>query len=393
MKIVYAQSDLPESFSKSIFLAGPTPRSEGIQSWRHEALAILEALNYDGVVFVPENPPGGGAFDDWGKSQQDYKDVVKWEKDALNMSDCIVFWVPRNMESMPALTTNDEWGYYKTSGKVVFGAPPKAAKVRYQKYWADKLDVPVADSLVQTLQNAIELVGKGGIRYGGCRNIPMFIWKTKHMQNWAKNHFACGNRLDHAEVLWRFGVGPGKKIPFAYIIHMDIYVKKEDRNKSNEFVFFRPDISSVVLFKKAEELEDTEIVLIKEFRSPVNNEECMVYEVPGGSSFKENIDPAKLASDEVKEETGITIAPGRFSFFKARQVAATLSSHKSYLFTAELNEDEMAQAKSLSESGKWLGEENTSERCYMHVTTIGKLLHDNFNVDWSMMGMILRAVI
>jgi hypothetical protein len=38
MEVVYTGEDMPEKFSKSIFLAGPTPRNkEEVESWRGDA--------------------------------------------------------------------------------------------------------------------------------------------------------------------------------------------------------------------------------------------------------------------------------------------------------------------------------------------------------------------
>ena len=39
---------------KSIFLAGPTPRGENQISWRKKACEILERLNFEDIVYVPE---------------------------------------------------------------------------------------------------------------------------------------------------------------------------------------------------------------------------------------------------------------------------------------------------------------------------------------------------
>src|SRR3989344_6490668 len=118
MQIVYALEPLPETINKSIFLAGPTPRSQDIKSWRPEALAILEKLSYDGVVFVPESRNG-----QWQESE--YVNQIEWEEYCLNVADCIVFWIPRAMDTMPALTTNIEWGVWCNSGKAVLGVPPE----------------------------------------------------------------------------------------------------------------------------------------------------------------------------------------------------------------------------------------------------------------------------
>ena len=103
----------------SIFLAGPTPRDNSIVSWRPEALSILERLNYDGVVFVPE--PFG----------QDYLYQVNWEKCGLTAASVIVFWVPRVKWVMAGLTTNVEFGRYIGSKRVLYGRPDAAESCKY----------------------------------------------------------------------------------------------------------------------------------------------------------------------------------------------------------------------------------------------------------------------
>jgi len=159
--VIYAGKYNIEEGKKSIFLAGPTPRSstvmdgcgEGTKSWRPEAIRILESLGFDGNIFVPEPIEG----ESWPK----YDDQLNWEDNCLVYCDCIIFWIPRNMSNMPGLTTNDEWGYWKDSGKCVLGAPKDAQKVRYQKWWAEKLSIPFSDRLDFTCQNAIYYINRG----------------------------------------------------------------------------------------------------------------------------------------------------------------------------------------------------------------------------------------
>lgn len=395
MKIVYAGEAVPSTFEKAIFLAGPTPRKSDVQSWRPEALAILELLGYDGVVYVPEYRPGSDR--EWNNSigkSFDHQQQIQWETTCLEMSDCIVFWVPRDLATMPALTTNDEWGTWKKTGKIVFGCPETAPKTRYQQYFAEKLSVPLANTLTVTMQNAFDMVSKGAARSNGERNIPLMVWNTKAFQSWYDAHRDVGNYLEGAEVLWSFRVGPDKKFVFSYTIHVNMYVLAEDRCKVNEFVFFRTDISCVVLYHKADNLPESEVVLIKEFRSPVRNEDGFVYEVAGGSSFKEGQDPVKVASDEVFEETGIRVSPGRFRCFKSRQIAATVSSHHAYMYAAEITEEELAYAKAAEAENKMFGNNVTdSEQTYIKVATIEDVLEHRIPIDWSMVGMILRAVV
>ena len=98
MRIYYGtdpiDQDVLNQYPHSIFLAGPTPRSEDVPSWRPKACKILEELGYKGLVFAPE--PEGEAW-------PNYIDQVDWEQWGLTSCDTIVFWVPRDLKDMPAL--------------------------------------------------------------------------------------------------------------------------------------------------------------------------------------------------------------------------------------------------------------------------------------------------
>ena len=111
--------------NKSIFLAGPTPRSIDVETWRKEALIILDELGFDGVVYVPERE-----FDD---RTFDYDNQVSWEREAFYTAAVIVFWIPRNLETMPAFTTNVEFGYWLGKGDktVLYGRPDDSERNRY----------------------------------------------------------------------------------------------------------------------------------------------------------------------------------------------------------------------------------------------------------------------
>ena len=49
--------------NKSIFLAGPTPRSMDIDGWRNEAINILNKFDFRGIVYVPEKEFDDRTFD------------------------------------------------------------------------------------------------------------------------------------------------------------------------------------------------------------------------------------------------------------------------------------------------------------------------------------------
>jgi hypothetical protein len=154
--IGYAQKDIPPAWDGSIFLAGPTPRDRTVASWRPGAVeALRQRWSADGtgrlVVFVPEYEAGSFSEADWDRQ-------VEWEDACLNACDVIAFWVPRDMRTLPGLTTNVEWGRWESSGKVVLGAPPDAANNRYLFHYARRHGVPTAETLEGTMDAALALL-------------------------------------------------------------------------------------------------------------------------------------------------------------------------------------------------------------------------------------------
>ncbi len=381
LTIVYALEEPPHSFAKSVFLAGPTPRDERARSWRPSAIEALERAGYDGVVFVPEDRTGVWHGDTTAQ--------IEWEDRCLHMSDCVLFWVPRNMETMPALTTNVEFGRWEDSGRMVLGTPDDAVRNGYLQHYARKLDVPVADTLDDTVRLALELIGDGAVRYGGEREVPLMIWRTPAFQQWHDNLVVAGNRLDHARVVWTFRVGPGRKFVFFWALHVDVYIASEDRHKTNEVVLARPDISTIVMYQRAPVLDDSLIVLVQEFRSPVSNGTSFVTEVAGGSSFKPGGNPLQLAAEEAHEESGLAIDPSRFRAHEARQMVATMSAHKAHLFSVEITDDEAEQVR--RSAGVAFGVQEDTERTFVTIATLGEI-RQQATVDWSMLGMILQVL-
>ena len=144
MRIVYARTPLPPS----IFLAGPTPRDKDTPSWRPAALTILDALQFKGTVFVPE--------DDFYREDFDYDSQVGWELAALNRSAAILFWVPRG-PALPGFTTNVEFGMFASKQNVVLGYPEDAEKMKYLHVHADRYNIPVYHTLADTVKAAIVL--------------------------------------------------------------------------------------------------------------------------------------------------------------------------------------------------------------------------------------------
>ena len=152
MKIIYANQPIVAN-KPSIFLAGPTPRDATL-SWRPAALDFFKLADWDGIVYVPE--------DESGQWKNSYDEQVEWEEKALVAATCILFWIPRDLTTMPGFTTNVEWGWWYKSGKVVLGYPKEAPKMRYLDYHARKHNIPISYDLNETIDNAIKLTNLYG---------------------------------------------------------------------------------------------------------------------------------------------------------------------------------------------------------------------------------------
>lgn len=377
--LVYAGEKLPQHITKSIFLAGPTTRTNDLISWRKEAIEILKQLNYDGVVFIPE------ARD--GEDYPEYNNQVEWEQQMLDLCDCILFWIDRNYS--PGLTTNIEWGKYQNSAKIVMGFPVDCKNTRYIEYECNKLKIEINNTLLDTIKCAIDFVGNGAYRENGECYVPLNIWSTDMFQKWYKEQKNVGNVLELARVNYVFKMPKAQKV-FLWILYVKVFIKNENRYKENEFVVSRTDISSIVLYRKDEDdILNSDIILIEEFRSPARNSKCMVFEVPGGSSIADNVDPLETIVEEIKEETGLSFDRNRISFESDRQLMATLSSHKCYLYSLRLSDEELEGIKSLE--GTTNGVEEDSELTYLRIMKVKDILKNDL-LDWSNIGYILSVL-
>lgn len=396
MQVIYAKEKFPESFSKSLFLAGPTPRSKKIESWRPEALRILEEMKYDGVVFIPEDRDSGSQVSLSDQNQ------IDWEDEGLNRADCILFWIPRSIWAigistkkdwqtltMPALTTNIEFGRWEDSSKIVVGIPHNADKVGYIKHYVEKLNVPYSESIEATIRTALGMIGDGALRSGGECQVPFHIWNTSVFQSWYRAQLAIGNRLDGARQLWVYYIGQENKILFSWILQVNVYVAREQRHKANEFIISRSDISTMIMYNRADDIMDAIVVLVREFRSTVSNIDGYVRELPCGSSGGILDSPLAVAIQEVKQEIGLEIDPCRIQIHYPRQVASAFCIYKAHLFSAEITEQELDQLR--KNMGKVFGVVKDTERTFIEIRTLREITNDS-TIDWSMLGMILSVL-
>lgn len=384
MRIVYSNETAPDSFTKSIFLAGPTPRKASVKSWRPDALKILTDKKYDGVVFVPEFR-GGKKPDGWT-----YEEQCKWEHKCLDMADIILFWVPRNLRTMPAFTTNVEFGIYAHSGKIVLGSPKNAPKMSYFKFMSDKFAIPRFNSLESTLSHALEIIGEGAERAGGECTVPLKLWRTQSFRSWHAAKTKAGHKLLNARVDFLILKGKKRDWVYAWGMQADISVFGENRRKHNESVISRPDISTVLMFRKEENIMDSVIVLVREFRSSASTKDGFIWELPGGSSASKET-PLESAFHEVFEETGLEMENNNLSFCGARQLAGTFSAHKAYLYAYPLNADEINWLKKQKNLPHGADFEGTGERTYVELKTLKEIMYNGL-LDWSNIGMILSVL-
>lgn len=131
-----------------IFLAGPCIREKHydlFEPWRNTAIDMFEKYGFKGDIFSPEPFCRSG-----------YQDQILWEEMYLTHAKVIMFWIPRQLDILPAFTSNVEFGEWMKSGKVVLGYPPRACKMGYLQFKAERYNIPVANNLERTVKLAIE---------------------------------------------------------------------------------------------------------------------------------------------------------------------------------------------------------------------------------------------
>jgi hypothetical protein len=152
-------------------------------------------------------------------------------------------------------------------------------------------------------------------------------------------------------------------------------------------VIIRPSISTIAAFCPAENKDEDadRFVIIKEFRSTVENADGFVYELPGGASLKPNVDMLLNGQKELKQETGVEIPLDKFAVVGRYQMAATMVANTALLLKAELTAEEMNAIA--AKSGEQHGNANETERTYLYVMTRKEIMEGN-KVDLVTRGMV-----
>jgi len=392
IETVHSPEPTPEVLTKSVFLAGPSPRAEGDPNWRPQAMEALQKAGYDGTVFVPI--PRDGRW------PEDYLEQVNWEQRHLELSDVVAVWLPRDLERLPGFTTNVEFGELLRSGRLIYGRPADAPHTRYldARYRAVNAGrkAPIAEpceTLDELSARVVSSLGAGAERRGGERFVPYSVWRSRQFQAWYAELVAAGNRLDDTRVLWTYHIPQADDFLLCYALQVKVWVAREQRHKSNEFILSRPDISSICAYApdaRSHHWLDTKVLLVKEFRSPGRTQDGFLRDLPGGSSFRPESDALQVASKELEQETGLQIPAARFRFVVARQMAGTFGTHKAHVFAVELTAEEMVRMEEVSAKGTAFGVAAETERTYLEVRTLRQILSEPL-VDHAVLGIIAQV--
>lgn len=204
---------------------------------------------------------------------------------------------------------------------------------------------------------------------------------------WFQAQHAAGNVPQHARLLFSWPAGEGVDQPYLSVMEVAVRVAAEDRVKSNELVVTRPDFSAVALYRRAATLDETQVVLVREFRTPASTADAFVHELPGGSGSEP--DALAQAVTELAEETGLRLAPQRLRAHGSRQSAATLSAHHVHLYSAEISEEELAWLRAQQDEPHGGGGD---ERTWVEIATFGEIRRGRL-VDWTTLGMIAQCLL
>jgi hypothetical protein len=313
------------------------------------------------------------------------EELIDWYAHAMDVADVMMLWWPGGTDPRLMSASLVAW---KDGHRVVHGTPSGTTLSDYLTSYAGTQAISTATTLVDLVRAALDKVGAGARRAAGERDVPLTVWRADSFQRWYSAQTAAGNTLLGARQVWTFSAGPGQTSLIYWALHVRMYVQAEDRVKSNEVVISRPDISVMALYRRGVTIDDTVIVLVREFRSPASSPDGLVHELPGGSSTGAS-GALDQAITETEEETGLTIDAERIRSHGSRQLAATMSAHHAHLFAAEITDDELKRLRSSQTTPHGLG---GTERTWPEIITFGELRELRL-VDWATLGMIAEVLL
>jgi hypothetical protein len=227
-------------------------------------------------------------------------------------------------------------------------------------------------------------VDNGASREAVEANVPSEIAGTESFRRWHQAQRAAGNVLEAVDTLWSFRAED--KVADFWAMRVAIRVAAEDRVKSNEVVISRPDLSAVALYRPADTLDETTVVLVREFRSTARTSDGFVHELPSGSGA--GSDRLTQAVAEMEEEVGFRLDPTRLRVHRSRQAAATQSTHHVHLYSAEITDAELTFLHGQTEAHGVGG----TERTWVEISTFGNIRRGS-QVDWATLGMLTQALL
>lgn len=366
MQLVFSDQPLPTFVEKSLFLEGPSPRDLETLDWRREAVEILEQLHYNGVVYIPcpKNV--------WDRSKDgkwDYDSQVSWEHKARFASDAIVCWVPRELEKMPALTTNVEFGEDFDLGRFYYGRPDWAKKCRYLDSKAIEQGLPIHTDLYDLLLNVVSNL-KPLPRSDAWAAIPAMAWEFDSFRQWFSSMNLVGNELREATVTHVLGKANKS---FLFVLQAKIYVANENRVKSNESVVFRKNTVTVVPYYIQED-GSIAYALVNEFRAATCSDLGLVKEFVSGSSPANEATVMDTVKEELKEELGLIVETSRLARLGEKQINATLLGHKTIVYALRLTQEEYLGIKKAETKKTVYGEFGSSEVITLCIHTKNEIL-------------------
>jgi len=372
----------PRYWDASVFIDGSSAdASPPGMSWRSDAIAMLrDRWRRPGrlVVFVSAHGEEVTATAT--------EDLAEWHDYALGIADIALFWWPDPLDPrLPRamLAACDD------RQRAIHGAPPQAPNAEDLLRYAGSHGITTATTLSGMISAALGMIDSGARRTDGEREVPLPVWRSESFQRWYSAQTGAGNTLVSARLVWTLSSGSVGQRPLTYwALRVHVHVSAEGRVKSNEVVISRPDISVMALYQRKATLDDSVIVLVREFRSSASTPDGFIHELPGGSGDT-GVDDQEQAARETVEETGLAVEVRRIRRLGGRQLAGTMSAHHANLFAAEVTDEEIARLRAAEGTPHGAGE---TERTWVEVTTFGNI-RINHIVDWATLGMIAEVLL